>query len=85
MPRKLSPDAERIALAIPKVAMTITGPMQLGRMWKNIILASPAPAALAANKWFFPKRQRLSPHHAGVLQQVTRPRTNMTFLRPRAR
>jgi hypothetical protein len=45
---KLSPEAERIAPAMPSVESTITAASTLGRMWRNMILRSRQPEARAA-------------------------------------
>src|SRR5690606_39330836 len=53
MPRKLRAAADKIAPAMIKVHWTIIGPMELGKMWRNIMRKSPAPAARAADTYSY--------------------------------
>ena len=53
----------RIAVATASVAFTMTGPSVFGRMWRNMIRRSPAPAAFAASTYSFSRSERKMPAH----------------------
>src|SRR5438309_8970631 len=48
-PRKLRKASKRIAMGMPMVAWTISGPRAFGRMWRKMILLALAPPERAAS------------------------------------
>ena len=80
IPRNDSADSVRIAPATPSVAATRIGASVLGRTWRKMIRASPAPCARAAATKSRSLRERVSARtrRATPIQPV-RPMTAMMF------
>src|SRR5687767_6152701 len=71
-PRKLSPDSMRMAQATPIVALTMTGPAELGAIWWVTMRASDAPYERAAvtNSSSFNERNVARTSRATLIQDV---------------
>ena len=59
MPRKLRLDSDRMEPGIFSVNRTIREGMQLGRMWRNMVVKLPTPMAWAASTYSFSRRDRV--------------------------
>ncbi len=64
-PRKESADSARMAVAMSRVTLTMTGPMAFGSMWENMIRRFDAPAARAASTNSFSRKDRKTPVRDG--------------------